>query len=308
MSQLSLPSTLDIFTAVPDETARPFVMQRRNSSSDAAAIFEFTPIIIPRPEDATDTYHIAEPTEWYKRKTNKAVFRTQLLRDSASKPAQDVVCKIRPVLSPEDFSDDGLSSLQQEALIYQEKLTDLQGICVPRFIGLFGWAAPNGVRGFESYRSRILDALLAIHRAGVRHHDLESLPNNVLIKDTGDVFLIDFEESTEHQCKLSKDYQFQFYTPTPSIQECPCIELMNVAQQLDVWFLPTYALWGGYMAPTVEILKGRKSLINYLQNQYDGLAKEDLEYGANKAIESLQGWIDRRKPYDENVPLSIASE
>ncbi|KAI0665468.1 hypothetical protein C8Q78DRAFT_557528 [Trametes maxima] len=253
MPQLRLPSNLDIFTR---ETAGSFVMQRRSSPSEATTIFEFNPMIVPRPSDATKTYHIAEPTEWYTRKSNEAVFRAQLRSDSFSKVAQDVVCKILPAPVPEDLNGNGLSLLEQEAWIYQEKLKDLQGICVPRFIGLFGWTAPNGVKGFEcliitwegylpstdphrhdvAYRSRILDALLAIHRAGVRHYDLESMPNNMLIKDNGDVFFIDFEKSTEHQCELPKDYRFLFYTPMPTLKECPCLELMEVAQQLGVWY------------------------------------------------------------------------
>ncbi|KAI0665462.1 hypothetical protein C8Q78DRAFT_558118 [Trametes maxima] len=326
MPHLVLPPNLDIFTR---KKAGLFVMQHRSSHSEAAAIFEFTPMIIPRPEDATETYHVAEPTEWYRRKTNEAVFRAQLVRGSAPEPAQDVVCKILPAPeSPEDLNDDGLSSLQQEALIYQEKLGYLQGICVPRFIGLFGWTAPNGAEGFEcliitwegyspstnphrhdvAYRSRILDALLAIHRAGVRHYDLESIPNNMLIKDNGDVFFIDFEESTEHQCELPKDYRFLFHTPMPTLKECPCLELKGVARQLGVWYPPKYSLWGGYTAPTVEILKGRKSLMNYLRNRGEGLTEEDIEYGANRAIEWFQEWIDYRKLCDGDVPLSIVSD
>ncbi|KAI0643222.1 hypothetical protein C8Q79DRAFT_915667 [Trametes meyenii] len=149
-----------------------------------------------------------------------------------------------------------MSPLQREAGIYQEKLLTLQGKYVPRFIGLFGWTAPDGTTGFEclittwegdtldeepytrdvAYRSRILDALLAIHRAGVEHCDLEELSRNILMKDTGEVFVIDFAESKEHQCGLPSDYQFQFYTPLPRLGNFPCSELHDIAQQLDVWY------------------------------------------------------------------------
>ncbi|KAI0643223.1 hypothetical protein C8Q79DRAFT_1012532 [Trametes meyenii] len=36
--------------------------------------------------------------------------------------------------------------------------------------------------------------------------------------------------------------------------------------------------------------------------------EDNLEYEAGKVIKSLQAWIDYRKRYEGDVPLSIASE
>ncbi|KAI0648233.1 hypothetical protein C8Q79DRAFT_1117599 [Trametes meyenii] len=283
--------------------------------------------ITPPQRDPEARASLMETTECYKDNKHAAIFRAQL--SDGSGLAQDVVCKIVPMLLPQHLGVDGRSSLRREASIYQEKLSDLQGKCIPRFIGLFRWTTPDGITSLEclittwegysfdidpwkcspACRSRILDTLQKTHRAGVRHFDLESLPNNVLIKDdTGEIFFVDFAQSGEHSCQLPNDYQFQFYTPIPDFGECNCFELRSVAHQLAVWYPAWYDFLGDHTIPSSEVLQGRKSLINYMKNLGVEYSEDLLEEGADRAIEELQSLIDQRKAYDRDFPLSIPPE
>ncbi|KAI0665555.1 hypothetical protein C8Q78DRAFT_548739 [Trametes maxima] len=326
---LNLPSTLEIFTESVRTISHGQLVNTIGSqkAQENIVTISFTHTILPPTQAHTEIYHVAEITECYKDNTRATIFRAQLFNDSGL--AQDVVCKIVPMLLPQHTGVDGRSSLRREASIYQEKLSDLQGKCVPRFIGLFGWTAPDGITGLEclittwegysfdidpwkcspACRSRILDTLQKIHRAGVRHFDLEDLPNNVLVKDdTGEIFFVDFAQSAEHSCPLPDDYQFQLCTPMPDYWECNCFELRNVAQQLAFWYPARYDFLGDPTIPSGEVLKGRKSLINYMKNLGVGYPEDLLEDGADRAIEELQSFIDQRKFYDRDFPLSIPLE
>ncbi|KAI0643229.1 hypothetical protein C8Q79DRAFT_166539 [Trametes meyenii] len=324
MPQLTIPSIFQIFSKKNFSSDASW---RLNAATPSTTITEFIYTVVP-PNDRTESYDVVKFTKpFYKNRPHAAVFRAQLIRDLTSHSVQDVVCKILPL--PEDYDGIGMSSLEREARIYQEKLVGLQGQCVPRFIGFFRWT--DGVKAFEclittweghslpmddvpwmhdvAYRSRILDVVLAIHRAGVKHNDLEELPKNLVIKDSGEVFVVDFGESSEHQCELPQDYQFQFYTIYPDFGDLSCLELLEVANSLDVWYPGWYRFLGQHTICTDEVLKGRKSLIEFVRNDEGaGFPEDRLGDGADQAIEALQAWIDRRKTYDEDVPLSIAPE
>ncbi|KAI0665556.1 hypothetical protein C8Q78DRAFT_548740 [Trametes maxima] len=324
MLQLTIPSTFQIFSK---KSASSDAAQQPNAVAPSTTISEFIHTVIPL-TDRTESYDVVNFMKpFYKNQPHAAIFRAQLIRDSdsTSHSTQDaVVCKILRL--PEDPDD--ISSLEREARIYQKKLVGLQGQCVPRFIGFFRWT--DRFRGFEclittwegespvdvipwqcdvTYRSRILDAVLAIHRAGVKHNDLEDLPKNILIKDTGKVFVVDFGESSEHQCELPPDYQFKFHTIYPGLGDLGCVELLDVANSLEVWYPDSHRFLGRCTIPMDEVLKGRKSLIEFVRNaEVESFSEDQLSREADEAIKNLQAWIDGRKTYDGDVPLSIAPE
>ena len=67
--------------------------------------------------------------------------------------SQDVVCKYR---------EGDISGLEHEARIYQEKLANLQGTHVPRFLGLF-----RGLRVDETRREKVVACLILTTKSSI---------------------------------------------------------------------------------------------------------------------------------------------
>ncbi|KAI9069355.1 hypothetical protein FKP32DRAFT_1641030 [Trametes sanguinea] len=157
--------------------------------------------------------------------------------------------------------------LKLETDIYVRNLRDLQGSVVPNMLGCFtgqtqeGWDV--GVLLLEdwgralgwplysyslSIRAKVLHALVAIHRAGVRHGDFK--PRNILAKKRADgnfaIRIIDFDRAqTPHECSYRPvDPRFTFYENPPDVSEFGCYELYDACENAELWF-NTYIYWNG---------------------------------------------------------------
>ncbi|KAJ3559748.1 hypothetical protein NM688_g151 [Phlebia brevispora] len=130
-----------------------------------------------------------------------------------------VICKL--IL---DSTDAREKLLEREATVYSKYLEELQGVCVPRFYGLYVGEISDepascilledcGValqaKLFTEYsvdlRIKSMQALMAIHKRGVIHRDF--WPSNVVVDDPTNptrVNVIDFDASQiRHTCPFN---------------------------------------------------------------------------------------------------------
>ncbi|KAJ3537305.1 hypothetical protein NM688_g6712 [Phlebia brevispora] len=142
--------------------------------------------------------------------------------------------------------------LDHEAAVYENKLADLQGICVPRFYGLFtGTIADKpasciiledcgvALQGyFSAYPQEVsiksFQLLMAVHKRGVEHRDF--WPRNIVVDNVEQPTrynLIDFEGSyPRHQC-LVEGPEIEIFN-FPRVQ---CPELSRIGLELQL-FVP----------------------------------------------------------------------
>ncbi|KAJ3552974.1 hypothetical protein NM688_g3867 [Phlebia brevispora] len=190
---------------------------------------------------------------------NSRVFKGTLKIGDEVYPKQ-VVCKL--------VSGD-TSRSRSEAEFYVKNLKTVQGLLVPKFIGLFyGTSKYTGEDvgcilleyGGEALkddwsdipiviRSKVMGELLQLHRIGVYHNDFR--PENFVIDETGQPRMIDFEGAEMHQCLLTK-WEFTMYEPEPLRAELKCPEVCEASMEMDIW-TPVEVAFHGIVVDIREI-------------------------------------------------------
>ncbi|KAJ3543671.1 hypothetical protein NM688_g5833 [Phlebia brevispora] len=165
-----------------------------------------------------------------------------------------VICKL--IL---DSTDAREKLLEREATVYSKHLEELQGVCVPRFYGLYvgeifdepascvlledcGVALQDLFTEYSvDLRIKSMQALMAIHKRGVIHRDF--WPSNVIVDNLTNptrVNVIDFDTSQiRHTCPFNMKLQL-FALP----KAMPCLELYEVALDLKLITAATVKYFG----------------------------------------------------------------
>lgn len=177
-------------------------------------------------------------------KGHSTVMRGALTGSSSYDGPTDVVCK---------WVVSNTERLKSEANLYVTKLAELQGLCVPRFVGshekdgdvisiacilleycgqrIQGWIGsyPMDFRCvslfLESMRNKLISlchdsmktyhVLEEVHAAEIAHGDLEDDHRHFLARGD-DIYLIDFDRSYNHECSRSQDVYPYDFEPTSS--------------------------------------------------------------------------------------------
>ncbi|KAJ3559733.1 hypothetical protein NM688_g149 [Phlebia brevispora] len=222
---------------------------------------------------------------------------------SGRKKQLNVVCK----MIRDTETDNRAKYLVREATAYSKNLEELQGICVPKFYGLYVgdiYEEPAsciiledcGVplkEQFTEYslelRIKFVQALMAIHKRGVWHRDL--WPSNVVVDSLTDptrVNIIDFDVArTNHQCPFEAMKIRLFALPA----EIRCLEIYQAILGLKLITAPFVKYFGTtvWMSTFVGaeglVQKGPQS-IGYTHEQLLQIANNVLsdyfdQYGEN---------------------------
>ncbi|GBE89710.1 hypothetical protein SCP_1700340 [Sparassis crispa] len=140
---------------------------------------------------------------------------------------------------------------------------DLQGIAIPRYVGLFQGEMEDGrcaclVREYcgerlrkplcgtkWDFRGEVVNLLRQIHDKGVEHGNFSE--ENIVIDVEGRPFLIDFSEAEKHECEATMPITIDDIQPM--LKDFGCRELFNAAVLAEVW-LPGKILFMGFYVPT----------------------------------------------------------
>ncbi|KAJ3552975.1 hypothetical protein NM688_g3866 [Phlebia brevispora] len=173
---------------------------------------------------------------------NSRVFKGTLVIGDETYPKQ-VVCKL---------VSGNASRTRKEAEFYMKHLKDVQDILVPKFIGLFsgicqyteedvrcilleyaGKALEDNWTDISmATRAKVIDKLLQLHRIGIYHGDFR--PENVVIDETGNPRMIDFEGAVMHECLVTK-WDITVYETQPLLAELECPEVCEASMEMDIW-------------------------------------------------------------------------
>lgn len=149
--------------------------------------------------------------------------------------------------------DDFIDDLEKEASAYIGALEPLQGTVVPRFYGFYTGMDEDGQsiacvmlehsgeclrRHFAELgldtRLLILERLRAFHRRGLHHGDFAE--RNVLQDDSGDIRLIDFDQTDVHDC--GGDFFMRPGQRVPRYEDVCCEWLKDICgSYLRIWDL-----------------------------------------------------------------------
>ena len=80
-------------------------------------------------------------------------------------------------------------------------------------------------------RLDLIDALMLIHRAGIRHNDIRG-PNVCFLADSGP-YIIDFEHAQRHTCRRALNVQEGAIAPDQ--YDFQCDEIWELANDLEIW-------------------------------------------------------------------------
>ncbi|KAL1949327.1 hypothetical protein VTO73DRAFT_8208 [Trametes versicolor] len=248
-----------------------------------------------------------------------AELEASLVDGGTGRTTREVVCKVVGAVPV------NLKALRLEASLYRDKLEKLQGIHVAEFLGLFEGSAAGDkpyailVTVFEGdtlnrelveydvdFRRRVLDALIAIHKAGTTHGDV--VQHNIVRKDNGTPMFIDFDcGETPHECGY-REGSIKFHAPMPMAGDVGCVELWMVTHEADVWTSSHYSYYSGQeepgKIPVEEVLLGRENIIKYQLAR--GVNPKFVEDNADAVISALGDCIQRRTLFDGEVPLHQA--
>ena len=166
-----------------------------------------------------------------------------------------------------------------------------------------------------------MNALLAIHKAGVQHNDFYE--RNLLVSKDQDgsprVMVIDFDIAFDHTCRMNVD-TITPYEHTPDERDFPCDEIHAVCmERANIW-LPSklshrfnhcllvlievavgYAFLYGTFVP-VEYATSVDSMLGQVFVPED--MTDEARYYAQEAIDDLAQCIKQRRALDEH-PVAI---
>ncbi|RPD70707.1 hypothetical protein L226DRAFT_574597 [Lentinus tigrinus ALCF2SS1-7] len=252
---------------------------------------------------------------------NSQVFRAELrvvTKAGLTDNRRRVVCKVA-------YGERQVEVLQ-EADLYNTKLLDLQGKVVPVMYGCYIDVTDEGPTGvlilqycgvpltyeltnYElTVKHQAVNALLAIHKAGVEHNDFAE--RHIVVSKSPEgaphVRIVDFGMAREHSCSVKRD-AITAYEIAPPLQEFLCDELYSACDdRADIW-LPRYAkLFGSLIlikhAVSVESLLEHARYIpewadkararQVAQNEIDDLAEERRQREILDANPILIEWSD----------------
>ncbi|RDX45516.1 hypothetical protein OH76DRAFT_1387779 [Lentinus brumalis] len=249
---------------------------------------------------------------------NSQVFRAELrvvANGGLTAQKRTVVCKVA-------YGERQIQVLRKESDLYHTKLLSLQGTVVPLMYGCYIDDTDDGRMGvlilqycgvpltYElkyyalTVRYQAVNALLAIHKAGVEHNDFAER-NIVISKDKKGcpyVMVVDFGMASDHTCELQLD-TIAPYGLAPTNREFLCDELYEVCRIADVW-LPRYAQLFGNLIP-VEHATSVDSILQhaYIPELFKGSRAREC---AQKAIEDVAEQRERRMAMDASpVPIEF---
>ncbi|RPD55455.1 hypothetical protein L227DRAFT_656900 [Lentinus tigrinus ALCF2SS1-6] len=154
-------------------------------------------------------------------------------------------------------------------------------------------------------RFQAVNALLAIHKAGVQHNDFVER-NLVVVKDVdGDPYVrvVDFGRSCEHTCPEELDV-IKLYDRAPWKGSFKCYELYDVCTGAEVW-TDRCAIYF-YRPIPIEYATSVDSILAYAGFP-PGESESNARKVAQEAINDINLWWRRRKARDAN-PASIDLE
>ncbi|KDQ19088.1 hypothetical protein BOTBODRAFT_28580 [Botryobasidium botryosum FD-172 SS1] len=220
---------------------------------------------------------------------------------------RQVVCKIAT-------TPWAIELLQNEASVYHQ-LKKLQGKCIPLFHGLFegfmqGMPAACIVLDYcgvplkvtldrvnKNLLKKVVDAAMAVHKAGIMHRDL--VERNIVILD-GRPFIIDFESAIPHECLAPKIF---IGGPRPYKFEFKCDELYWFCgdEVADLWS-PGRVYYFEQPVPIKYALESAEKLAEQApKDTPEELALLEAKVAMCQLARDLEGYW---KKYDSRLPLS----
>ncbi|KAI9057563.1 hypothetical protein FKP32DRAFT_1598132 [Trametes sanguinea] len=188
---------------------------------------------------------------------NRQIFRAELREVDLSSGTltprrRDVICKVA-------YGQRRIEALQKEADYYNTNLLSLQGTIIPRMYGCYRGDTEDGPTAvmileycgvrlgdslglyIASIRTQAVQALLAIHRAGLTHGDF-SEPNILVSRNASGgrrLVLIDFELSRQHTCPAVEQVDINNIVPYHHMPErFECSEVDVVFKEMAQIWLP----------------------------------------------------------------------
>ncbi|RPD55418.1 hypothetical protein L226DRAFT_616047 [Lentinus tigrinus ALCF2SS1-7] len=248
---------------------------------------------------------------------NSQVFRADLRAVTKAGLTDDrrgVVCKVA-------YGECQVEILQKEADLYNTKLLDLQGKVVPVMRGCYVDVTDDGPTGvlilqycgvpltyeLKNYaltvRHQAVNALLAIHKAGVEHNDFAE--RHIVVSRSPEgaphVRIVDFGMAREHTCSVKRD-AITAYAIAPPLEEFLCDELRSVCRNhADIW-LPRCAKLFGSLIP-IEHADSVESLLEHARYVPDWADPNRARQVAQNAINDLAKRRRRREALDANPIL-----
>ncbi|CAL1715135.1 unnamed protein product [Somion occarium] len=187
----------------------------------------------------------------------------------------NAICKI--AIDSEDQVN-----LEREKDMYITHLDKFQGAIVPYFHGMF-WgdmARSSNQRRFPvscmiledvgrvlvgkfsdqpmACRKNILEGLLKLHSAGIRHDDF--CESNVLIGESNNIRIVDFDQARLHKCPSAHVTLDDLGIDGWEVQSgvVSCLEVLRACERMDIWIPATIPLSGSYFF--VEDIRSHKDL------------------------------------------------
>ncbi|KAI9069356.1 hypothetical protein FKP32DRAFT_1586931 [Trametes sanguinea] len=215
--------------------------------------------------------------------------------------------------------------IRAEAKIYETKLGDIMGQCVPHCFGVFCGNTYEGMTtvlvledGGEgicrplrcqpiAFKQAVVDALLRIHKAGIAYGSEVTEKSVVFKRDTADgstytPMFIDFSAAVEHKCGFESNavsHLLKAYIPEPRRAAFPCVELWNVCYQTQFW-MQTHWWFGNYIISQDAV--NEEWLLTLVPD--DEMAREKERVFQD--VESLSGaareWVEKHDRWDQLPP------
>ena len=161
-----------------------------------------------------------------------------------------------------------------------------------------------------------MDALVAVHEAGVRHCDFSE--HSIIVREDNTPILVGFGGAEDHDCHLG--IGIHFYQPQPHHDAVACEEVYWACVVAAVWLPGVWTLpfprRPNFMAvspATVEflnspvpiqwVLEGTDSLVSHAPK---GMDPDLARMHAELTREDLLEWIEERELYDgQPLPIKI---
>ncbi|RPD55431.1 hypothetical protein L227DRAFT_603504 [Lentinus tigrinus ALCF2SS1-6] len=249
---------------------------------------------------------------------NSQVFRADLrvvTKAGLTDDRRRVVCKVA-------YGERQVEILQKEADVYNTKLLDLQDKIVPLMYGCYIDVTDEGPTGvlilqycgvpltyeltnYElTVKHQAVNALLAIHKAGVQHNDFAE--RNIVVSRSPDgaphVRIVDFGMALEHTCSVKRD-AITAYEVAPPFCEFMCDELHTACRDdAEIWHPRFVRLFGSHVlaqhATSVE------SLLQHAPRIPDWADDNRARANAQRVIRDLTEDLQQREALDAS-PVSI---
>ncbi|KAM5539891.1 hypothetical protein V8D89_006394 [Ganoderma adspersum] len=308
MARLELPASLLLLAPASDDKTSAGA-EEDPESSGFTTVDSFEAIHTP-PGDLKDARYSIDVSDLLHEGTTK-VYRGTLSVDGRRHRNADVICKLAR-------GKTSVEALHREADLYRGRLAPLQGRCVPTFLGLFGRETEGEERAclvvtYEGavmqqslytstidFRKKVVNAILAVHKAGVHHGAFNEA--HIVVRDGDNApVLVGFSTAEEHVCHLGAP--IEFYAPQPHSTVVGCEEVYWACVVAAAW-LPATVEFLNTSIPVEWALEGFEELVARAPKGTDpDLARMHAEL----TREDLLEWIEERELYDgQPLPVKIA--